>query len=90
MTNKVKVIEDWIDEMEFNGESMVVTREQARDFLTNIMVDIEWNQTNGSTNRAIGIVQGVVAVTAGVAVGALVVTAGNKLKLKFKKDKDES
>ena len=87
MTSKAKAIESWIDEMEFNGENMVVTKDQTREFLSN-MVDttIQW----GEANRAIGIIQGVVAVTAGVAVGALVVTAGNKLEQKFKKDKDES
>ena len=87
MTNKAKAIESWIGEMEFNGENMVVTKDQTREFLSN-MVDttIQW----GEANRAIGIIQGVVALTAGVAVGALVVTAGNKLEQKFKKDKDES
>ena len=87
MTNKAKAIEGWIDEMEFNGENMVVTKDQTRDFLSN-MVDttVAW----GEANRAIGIVQGVVAVTAGVAIGALVVTGGNKLEQKYKKDDDES
>ena len=87
MTSKAKAIESWIGEMEFNGENMVVTKDQTREFLSN-MVDttVAW----GEANRAIGIVQGVVALTAGITVGALVVTTGKKLGQKFKKDKDES
>ena len=87
MTSKAKAIEGWIGEMDFNGDNMVVTKDQTRDFLSN-MVDttVAW----GEANRAIGIVQGVVALTAGVAVGALVATTGKKLKQKFEQDKDES
>ena len=87
MTSKAKAIESWIGEMDFNGENMVVTKDQTREFLSN-MVDttVAW----GEANRAIGIIQGVVAVAGGITIGALVVTAGNKLEQKFKKDKDES
>ena len=87
MTSKAKAIESWIDEMEFNGENMVVTKDQTRDFLSNVLdTTIQW----GEANRSIGIIQGVAALTAGVTVGALVVMAGNKLEQKFKKDDDES
>ena len=87
MTSKAKAIESWIGDMEFNGDNMVVTKDQTREFLSN-MVDttIQW----GEANRAIGIIQGVVALTAGITVGALVVTTGKKLEQKFKKDNDES
>lgn len=87
MTNKAKAIESWISEMDFNGENMVVTKDQTRDFLSD-MVDAtaQW----GEANRAIGIVQGAVAVTVGAAIGGLGVMASNKLKEKFGKDDDES
>ena len=87
MTSKREAVEGWIEEMDFNGDTMVVTKQQTRDFLSD-MVDatVKW----GEDNRSIGIIQGAVAVTAGLAIGGLVVMAGNKLEQKFKKDKDES
>ena len=87
MVSKREAIESWIEEMDFNGDNMVVTKQQTRDFLSD-MVDatVKW----GEDNRSIGIIQGAVAVTAGLAIGGLVVMAGNKLEERREKDKDES
>ena len=83
MTNKEQAIQSWINEMNFDGEKMVVTKDQTREFLSEVLdVTHRW----GEANRAIGVIQGVVAVSAGFAAGALIVIGVDKLEKKFKKD----
>lgn len=87
MTNKEQAIQSWIDRMDFDGDKMVVTKDQTREFLSDAVdVTVKW----GEANRAIGVIQGVVAVTAGFAAGALIVIGVDKLEKKFKKDDDNS